>query len=38
VNSITPRNIVEKLFHTYTMRIERFDETWKGGQPALSAG
>lgn len=29
------RNIVEKLFQTYTMRIERFHETWNGSQPAL---
>ena len=28
----TDRNIVEKLFQTYTMRIERFHETWNGGQ------
>jgi putative transposase len=26
----TDRNIVEKLFHTYTMRIQRFHETWNG--------
>ena len=26
------RNIVEKLFQTYTMRIERFHETWNGSQ------
>jgi putative transposase len=26
------RNIVEKLFQTYTMRIGRFHETWNGGQ------
>lgn len=31
------RNIVEKLFQTYTMRIERFHETWNGSQPALGA-
>ena len=28
------RNIVEKLFQTYTMRVERFHETWNGGQPS----
>lgn len=28
------RNIVEKLFQTYTMRIERFHETWNGSQPS----
>jgi putative transposase len=28
----TDRNIVEKLFQTYTMRIERFHETWNGSQ------
>jgi putative transposase len=26
------RNIVEKLFQTYTMRVGRFHETWNGGQ------
>ena len=26
----TDRNIVEKLFQTYTMRIGRFHETWNG--------
>jgi len=26
------RNIVEKLFQTYTMRIQRFHETWNGSQ------
>ncbi|MFC4989630.1 DDE-type integrase/transposase/recombinase [Saliphagus infecundisoli] len=26
------RNIVEKLFQMYTMRIERFHETWNGSQ------
>ncbi len=26
------RNIVEKLFQTYTMRIERFHETWNANQ------
>ena len=26
------RNIVEKLFQTYTMRIKRFHETWNGSQ------
>ena len=30
----TDRNIVEKLFQTYTMRIERFHETWNGSQPS----
>ena len=25
------RNIVEKLFQTYTMRVERFHNTWNGG-------
>ena len=29
------RNIVEKLFQTYTMRIGRFHETWNGSQPVL---
>ena len=28
------RNIVEKLFQTFTMRIERFHETWNGSQPS----
>ena len=28
----TDRNIVEKLFQTDTMRIERFHETWNGSQ------
>ena len=28
----TDRNVVEKLFQTYTMRIGRFHETWNGGQ------
>lgn len=32
----TERNVVEKLFQTYTMRIERFHETWNGSQ--ASAG
>ena len=27
------RNIVKKLFQTYTMRIGRFHETWNGSQP-----
>ena len=31
------RNIVEKLFQTYTMRIGRFHETWNVSQPALRA-
>ncbi|EMA47317.1 integrase [Halococcus morrhuae DSM 1307] len=31
------RNIVEKLFQTYTMRVGRFHETWNGSQPALGA-
>ena len=26
------RNIVEKLFQTFTMRIGRFHETWNGSQ------
>ena len=26
------RNIVEKLFQTYTMRVGRFDETWNSSQ------
>ena len=26
------RNIVEKLFQTYTMRVGRFHETWNGSQ------
>jgi putative transposase len=30
----TDRNIVEKLFQTFTMRIERFHETWNGSQPS----
>ena len=33
----TDRNIVEKLFQTYTMRVGRFHETWNGSQPALRA-
>jgi len=28
----TDRNIVEKLFQTYTMRVGRFHETWNGSQ------
>jgi putative transposase len=28
----TDRNIVEKLFQAYTMRIERFHETWNDSQ------
>ena len=28
------RNIVEKLFQAYTMRIGRFHETWNGSQPS----
>ena len=28
------RNIVEKLFQTYTMRVGRFHETWNGSQPS----
>ena len=32
----TDRNIVEKLFHTYTMRIQRFHETRNSSQPALA--
>ena len=28
------RNIVEKLFQTFTMRIGRFHETWNGSQPS----
>jgi putative transposase len=28
----TDRNIVEKLFQTYTMRIQRSHETWNGSQ------
>ena len=28
----TDRNIVEKLFQTYTLRIGRFHETWNGSQ------
>lgn len=28
----TNRSIVEKLFQTYTTRIERFHETWNGSQ------
>ena len=30
----TDRNIVKKLFQTYTMRIGRFYETWNGSQPS----
>ena len=30
----TEHNIVEKLFQTYTMRIDRFHETWNGSQPS----
>ena len=33
----TDRNIVEKLFQTFTMQIARFHETWNGSQPALGA-
>lgn len=32
----TDRNLVEKLFQTYAMRIERFHGTWDGSQ--ASAG
>jgi len=32
VLNCTDHNIVEKLFQTYTMRIERFHETWNGSQ------
>ncbi len=28
----TDRNIVEKFFQTYIMRIERLHETWNGSQ------
>ena len=28
------RNLVEKLFQTYTMRVGRFHETWNGSQPS----
>ena len=28
------RNIVEKLFQTYTMRVSRFHETWNDSQPS----
>ena len=28
------RNIVEKLFQTYTMHVGRFHETWNGSQPS----
>jgi hypothetical protein len=31
------RNIVEKLFQTYTMRVGRFHEIWNSSQPALRA-
>ena len=31
------RNVVEKLFQTYTIRVGRFHETWNGSQPALGA-
>ncbi|WP_255681485.1 IS6 family transposase [Natrinema sp. SYSU A 869] len=30
----TDRNIVEKLFQTFTMRIGRFYENWNGSQPS----
>jgi putative transposase len=30
--SYSDRNIVEKLFQTFTMRIDRFHETWNGSQ------
>jgi putative transposase len=30
----TDRNIVEKLFRTFTIRIGRFHETWNGSQPS----
>jgi len=36
--SSTDRNIIEKLFQTFTMRIDRFHETWNGSQDARSAG
>lgn len=28
------RNVVEKLFQTYTMRVGRFHETWNGSRPS----
>ena len=30
----TDRNIVEKLFQTFTVRIARCHETWNGSQPS----
>jgi transposase-like protein len=30
--SYSERNIVEKLFQTYTMRVGRFHEAWNGSQ------
>ena len=32
----TDRNIVEKLFETDTMRIQRFHDTWNGSQASAS--
>lgn len=34
----TDRNIVEKLFQTYTMRIEQFHEIWNGSQASAEPG
>lgn len=31
------RNIVEKLFQTYTLRVGRVHEPWNGSQPTLGA-
>jgi putative transposase len=33
--SYSDRNIVEKLFQTFTMRIDRFHETWNGSQASV---
>jgi putative transposase len=31
----TDQNIVEKLYQTYTMRIERFHKTWNSNQTSV---
>ena len=36
--NFTERNIVEKLFQTYTMRVGRFHETWNGSQQRSALG
>ena len=30
----TDRNVIEKLFQAYPMRVDRFHETWNGSQPS----